>query len=171
MAIIGVARTEMELNAAGTNLLRHRATVELRVFRGYDGKMSDELKASAAVLAVDPMEGGAQAVRDAAAKVVGDVVVAAVMTVLGANAGGTVLLTVEDAGTESRIDLLAGGIAVLPGTNGAEVLFFSPDLSRLRVEYEGPMGPFVDAIPAAPYEGRKLEVQRAVGRNVSLRFQ
>ena len=171
VVVVGVARTTIEPNPAGTNVNRHRATLELRVFRGYDGKMTDELTAHAAVMAVDPMEGGAQAVRDAAAKVVGDVVVSAVITVLGTEAGASVLLTVENAGGQDCLDALTTAIRAFPPAGTVEELFVSPRRARLRIGYAGPMGAFADMLAAFTCGGRKLEVRRAVEREIVVRFK
>jgi len=168
--VIGTAVTASESQPDGSTLVRNTAEVTLRVFRGFDGKMTDVLAASAVVRSVHPHEGGEQAVRDACAKLVADTLVASVITVLGTQAPDTLILTVKGHANRSRLYSVLRTLKSSPFVGAVEEVFCSDALARYRVAYDGPMLDLVDLLTPGVYEGRPLEVEQVIQRNMILFF-
>ena len=170
VVVIGQAVTEVQGDPAGGSLIRNRATVNLRIFRGADGKMTDAFTAVAAVLSQDPLEGGEQAIRDAGAKLVGDITVATVLTVLGAQASDNVLIEIENPGSRERIAAVVAFLEAGANVASVEQLLWSESFARLQAVYPGPMSLLADSLESGTYEGARLQIRRVVGRRMELRF-
>ena len=171
VVLVGTAVTETLPPAAGANVARSRATVTVRIYRGVDGDLADAFTAVAAVSSLEAADGALQATQDACAKLVSDITVAAVLTVLGTRADERVVLTLERPGSLERVDAVIGELRVLVGSKRVEVMLRSETLARLRVDYAGPMLPFVEELTAPLYEGAELIVRHAVGREVIAFFE
>ncbi len=170
VVMLGAATTTAEPETDGTNVHICRAEVHLCVFRGFDGKMTDDLVSVATVRSANVDEGSELAVEDACEKLVGDAVVAAVLTALGTQQSDAVLLTVERPGSRTRFGALVVRIETEFYVGDVEELHYSEDIARVRVPYDGPMAHFVDVLSAYAYDGVKFEVQRAVGREMVVSF-
>jgi hypothetical protein len=169
--VVGAAVVTVEGSDAGNNVRRCRATAELRIYRGYDGKMMDSLTASAVVGSLSPEEGSDQAVRDVCAKLVNETAVSAILTVLGTQASDAVVLTLDNPGSRQRFEELVTRIEVELHLDEIEELYYSDTRARLRVRYDGPIAYLVDVLSAGRYAGKKIEPQRVVGRDMTLRFE
>jgi hypothetical protein len=170
VVIFGKADAMVQENTLDSNINRHHATVTLHVFRGLDGKKIDALQATAAVLSVNPQEGAEQAIRDACAKMVYDLTTAAVIAALGAQHSSYVQMTVEEPGSRERLDTLVNVLNIDPHVRNTEIIYFSEGLSRLKIEYSGPMSYLADYLNTYTYVGKILEIQRAIERDVTVRF-
>lgn len=168
VVVVGSVTTTHEPLSDGSNMLRNRARVVVRVVSGPDGKIRDTLTAEAAVQSVDPVEGGAQAAQDACGKMTGDCVVAVVLAMLGLEDSSRVIILVENPGSRDRVDELIRTLGGVEGTGAVETLFFSETLARLAVEYYGDMAFFADAVTGLSIGGRKIEVGRCVRREITL---
>ncbi len=169
--IVGSITTEHDPLAPDSNMLRNRAAAVLRVFSGHDGKMMDLLTSQAIVQSVEPVEGGEQAVRDACAKLVGDYIVAVVLTMLSLEDESRVLIEVENPRAEETVAQMIQVIQRVPGVHSVERLFFSETLARLAVDYDGPMADFSDYIADRMINNRKVDVTRCVKREMTISFQ
>lgn len=169
--VVGTAVVTVEGNETGDSVYRCRATVNLRVYRGYDGKMMDSLTAAAVVSSAKPEEGGDQAVRDACTKLVRETAVSAILAVLGTQASDAVVITLENPGERRFFDELVTHLEVSLNLDTIEELFFSNTRARVRVPYDGPMAYLTDLITSGTYGGKKLEPLRVVGRNMTFTFQ
>ncbi len=170
VVVVGSVTTTHEPLTSDSNMLRNRATATLRVFAGHDGKMMDLMTAQAVVQSVDLEQGGTQAVQDACAKLVGDFIVAVVLTMLSLEDEDRVLIEVERPETEERLAQLVQIIEGMRGVGHVEQLFFSETLARLAVEYQGPMADFSDYVSGRIVEGRKAEITRCVKREMRISF-
>lgn len=170
VVIIGTATTTTEQTAPGSNMLRSRATVTLRAFRGSDGKMTDSLTATAAVHGANIRESGEQAVQDACEKLTAEVVVAAALTILSTQTADAVILTVERPGSHERLNEVVKALEGMEHVSQIEELFYSDDLARLRFKYDGPMSHLVRELTSRDYAGEELRVQRVVAREMVLAF-
>ncbi len=166
--LIGSASTLHEPLSTDTNMMRHRASVVLRAFAGPDGKMTDIMTAQAAVQGVDVMDGGEQAVRDACGKLIGDSIVAVVLTMLTLEDESRVIIEVAHPETLEQVQAIVEMMRRIPGVYGVETLFFSESLARLAVEYSGAMAFFADFISGQRIAGQAIEVTRCVKREMSL---
>lgn len=171
VVIIGTAITVTEPPADGTNVHRNRSTVSVRVYRALDGDLVDAFTKVAAVSSVDPMEGAIQATNDACEKIINDITVAAVLTVLGTQPDDRVLLTVEEPQDATNTLALAETLRHELGEDKVEVILDSKALARLRIQYDGDMLPFVELLTSEEYAGRHLAIRHAVGREVVAYFR
>ncbi|MBI2431535.1 MAG: hypothetical protein HYV26_01545, partial [Candidatus Hydrogenedentes bacterium] len=171
VVILGTATTEQEAPVPGTNVVKNKASVTVRVYRALDGDLVDAFTKTAAVSSAAVTEGAIQATNDACEKLVGEVAIAAVLTVLGTAAEDTVLLLLEHPETPERVEQVTAALAQDLGPDHVAVLFQSTDTARLRIRYDGPMLPFVDKLSTADYGGKTLNVRRAVGREVTATFE
>ena len=170
VAVVGVATSTEGPEPAGGNVFANEASIDVHVLRAADGKLIEALSQEAVVHSVDPLEGGRLAIEDACAKLAADLKLYATLAALGGGDPGGVLLTVETPGGRERFDLLLAALGEASGGGEVEVLFYTDSLARVRVHYEGLMGPFMDQITTRQYAGRALEIQRAVERDVVVRF-
>ncbi len=166
VVILGTAITADEGAAGGGNMARTKATVNLRVFRGLDGKMTDDLTRVAAVYGANARESGEQAVQDACIKMSGDIVVAGILAAAGALPPDSVLLVVEKPDARDRVDGIVQTLKSAPGVSGVEDLYYSDALARLRVHYSGPIAKLVERLTA---DGA-LRVHSAIGREITVYF-
>lgn len=168
--IAGQASAAPESAPSEQDTVRNRATITLRFFRGADGKMTDDLGASASVYSLDPHEGGAQALQDAAAKLTAETVVAVVIAALGARQDDAILLTVSNPGAQERFDALVAALSEIPEVKGVQSLFYSEHIGRIRLRHEGAMSGLIRAITGQTYAGEELRVRKAVVREIELEF-
>lgn len=167
VVVIGTAITEPETTPDGFTVVRNRATVSLRVFRGADGKMVDALSAKAAVHGVELTDTGEQAVADACAKLIGDVTVACVIAVLGVRPDDYVLFILANPGARDGLQALVDAIRAFPEVSQVEELLYTPQLARYRIAYRGPMPPLVDFLRRQPCGGSKLMIKTVVAREIT----
>lgn len=168
VVITGEAKVVRESVLEGSNMLRHRASVVLRIFSGADGKMSDALSSEAVVQGVDPAESGAQAISDAAEKLVGEATVSVVLAMLERENRDRVLVSVEAAGHPGLTRELAEAMDMFPGVEGAEVLLDAPSLGRIALDYDGAMADLADYLHTLRLTEGKVDIRRVVGREMSL---
>ena len=169
--VLGEAEVSAEPSTSGQAVPGTRGKVTLRVFRARDGKCIDTLTREAVVHSANPAEGAAAAFEDACAKLTEDALVLCVMAVAGQqHARDELIITLEDPGARSRFDAFTEVLAKATGEQAPEVLFYSDRLARVRARYAGSMVPLMDALTSNAYEGLTLEVQKALQRDVTMRF-
>ncbi|MCC6144394.1 MAG: hypothetical protein IT368_11365 [Candidatus Hydrogenedentes bacterium] len=168
VVVLGTAVSHAE--PAGPDLYRNRCQLTLRFYRGLDGKMTDARSATAAVVSADTREGAIQAIEDAALKLAPDAKVATVITCLGRQQSDDVLLSIEHPGARARIAELTNLVAFMPFVTEVEELYFSEEVARFRIAYNGSMAQFVDTLLANTYQGSKVKVLRVVSRDVTVTF-
>jgi len=168
---IGTGVATPESTPVPGNVLRNVAELNFKIFRGADGRMTDAVHTRAIVESVDPNVGGELAVRDAAAKALRDISVAAVMAVLEVQAPDRILIIAESPGSEAALEKLAAHCALLPGVIEVRTLLSTPKLGRLHLDCAGTMAPLVDNLDGQAIGQRVLEVRRAVGREIVVAFK
>ncbi len=171
VVIVGSITTTHQPLSDGSNMLRNRARVAMRIVSGPDGKISDTLTAEAVVQSVDPEEGGMQAAQDACGKLTADCLVGVVLAMAGMEDESRVILRVEQPGAPDIMTVLIDLIRTIEGVSSVEQLFFAATLGRLAVEYSGTMAHFADCMAGQLLNGRKVEVARCVKREITLRFK
>ena len=171
VVILGKAVTEVGPDERSSNVLACTGKVTLRVFRADDGSFVDEIAQEARVHGVDASEGSACAIQDACEKLSRDAFLFAMLAVLGASPSDTVMITIQDPGSHSRVAALTKALTGVAGAGEIEELFYADKLARLRVKYVGPMGALVEAIAASRYDGMSAEVTHVVQRRMKLRFE
>lgn len=170
-AIVGTAMCERDPGAFGTNVSRVRASVTLRIFRGADGKMVDELVVSAAIAAEDLIAASEESIRDACVKGQGEATVATVLTVLGAVGKDRIHLMIPKPGPREYAD---GVLAVLKGEELVSDLsepFYSDKMYRVSMHYEGPMSYLVALISPGKYGDKALEINSVLSRIITAQFE
>ena len=169
--LIGVVSLERsEVPDAGTPA-RTRATLNIKVFRGHDGDLIDAFIASAAITGLDAAACREEVLEDVASKVLGDVTVATVLSVLSLQKNDEVLITLRNPGSRSRVTALTDMFQGEPEIDTIENAYYSERLARIRLGYSGSMGYLVDLIRDRDYEGWPLVIQEVVGREMNLIFE
>lgn len=169
--IVGSVTTSHEALRQETNMYRNRARAVLRVISGPDGKICDTLTAEAAVQSVDPVEGGVQAAQDACGKLVGDSVVAIVLSMLSMEDETRVIVQIERPGSEKLFQEFVDTLNGLDCIRGVEQLFYSDTLARIALEYYGDMAFINDMLSGITLGKYKVEVSRCVRREITLLFR
>ncbi len=169
VAILGHADIANAAEAGSLNLVTSTAHVTLRLFRTTDGKLADDLSSEAVIHGVDPKAGADAALQDACTKMAVDLEIAATMTVGGTRATEDILITIEQPGGEDRVKEVLKVATAFAGQD-AELLVCTQRLARIRLPYDGAMTPLLDALTGQRYSGATLETQKAIQRNVQMRF-
>ncbi len=167
VVITAQATSEHEALPTASDMSKNHARVALRVFSGPDGKMTDALGAEAVVQSADPRDGGDQAISDAAGKLVTDTTVAVVLALLGRQEKDRVLLTIEQPGNDAAVHEIAESLRKAAGVAGVEEMLVSPALARLQMDYPGAMARLADLLHALALSAGRLEVKKAVGREIT----
>lgn len=170
VVVVGTAVNSSEETSRGSNLMKTRTVVTLRVFRGVDGKMVDSLSATAVVNGADTTASGEQAVQDACDKLSGEMVVSAVLTVLSARPPDAVILVLDKPGSHERLQAVMKTIEGMQGVSGMEELAYSDALARVRFKFDGRMALLVQALTSQPFEGKDLRVRKVVAREMETEF-
>jgi hypothetical protein len=166
--VLGIVHIERgpDLDQGGT--AKTRATLDARIFRGSDGDLLEVFARSAAITGKDATACQEEAITDTATKMLGDITVTTVLSVLSTQKKDEVLITLHNPGSRSRVEALMGLLGQDTAVNSIEESFFSERLARLRVGYEGPMAYIVDQISSHSYEDWTVEVQQVIGREMNL---
>ncbi|MBX3180172.1 MAG: hypothetical protein KF886_22715 [Candidatus Hydrogenedentes bacterium] len=166
--VLGVVTVSREADQDKTGTARTVASLEARVFRGSDGDLLEVFARSAAITGNDADACREEAIGDAVTKIVGNVTVATVLSVLSSQKRDEVLITLSNPGTRDRMALLMGLMSQDPAVHSIEEAYFSERSARIRVGYDGPMSRLVDLIADKLYDGWLLEVQEVIGREMNL---
>lgn len=166
--VLGVVTVNREADQDKTGTARTVASLEARVFRGSDGDLLEVFARSAAITGNDSDACREEAIGDAVTKIVGNVTVATVLSVLSSQKRDEVLITLSNPGTRDRMALLMGLMSQDPAVHSIEEAYFSERSARIRVGYDGPMSRLVDLIADKLYDGWLLEVQEVIGREMNL---
>ncbi len=167
---VGAATVEAEDPAPGTNLRRFVLDLTLRLHRGLDGERIEVVHTRAAIHGQVLGPATRLAVEDACARVAPDLQTAVTLVALSRRASDDVLLTVEAAQTRERLAALLEAIEQQPGVGETSVLYFSPALARLRLEYAHDLIRLVDTLRGQRHQGRTVQVRRALERDLVLRL-
>jgi len=170
VVIVGIALTESLPNAFQTNVHRTRAAVSLKVFRGIDGKMMDEITARAIISGEDAVASGEEAIRDACAKVLGDTAVSVVLSVLGAQNPTHVHLVLNNPGPREQAEAVLSLLRVEPEVSAIGEPFYSAKTFRVTFEYEGQMSYLVALLSPGPYPARELIIDSVLDRVITARW-
>lgn len=168
VAVVGEVKAVTEEPRAGSNVRANRATVLLRIIRGEDARTFDVQTAEALVHSRKAAEGRAMAVSDACDKIKDPALVSVVLAVAGAKGTPYVVVTVEGLGSEEQWQALCAWAKQCPDVEEAEPLHFSGTTGRLRLKYDGPMAPLVDALTEQEYPGFYLAPRQVIERDVVL---
>lgn len=170
VVIVGTAIAQADNPDETDQLQRHRAVVQARVYRGFDGKIMEEVQAAAAVHGIDSMDTGTQAVNDACAKIADNLSITAIIAMLGKQEQDKVLIHIQNPGSQERIDQIENVLRFLPGVTQIERVFHSTARARMRVDYNGPLRFLLEAITEPLYEGEYLDTKSAIGREITVAF-
>ena len=165
-AVVGRAYIHSDFAAAGSNLLEHRAELELRIVGAGEGAYT--LRSEAKVLSGEIERGAQTALNDACAKVQGEVVPLSVLAVAQGGLGTGVLVVIRgplDADSKSAIMERLKGV---PGIGEVEVLREMPGVLKLHAPYTGEVGPLYRHLTWAPYTGFRLSAEQVVAREIRL---
>ena len=173
VVVVGEAGVSLEGTAGSGEVKRSVCRIHLRVYRVADGDMTYDLNSEAAIYSEDLDAAADQVLEDGAQKLVGDTAMAAVLAVLGQIGGATdgVTLVLEEPRTEARVATLVEALRGDPEIAGAETLFYSEDVARVRLGYRGPMSALAHLLDGAEVAGRALRVRTVIGREITARFE
>jgi len=166
--VLGVVTIAREPDQDQSGTAKTRATLEARVFRGSDGDLLEVFARSAAITGNDVAACREEAVGDVATKLLGDVTVATVLSVLGSQKRDEVLITLLNPGSRERMNLFTGLLAQDNAVHSIEESYFSERSARVRVGYDGAMSYLVDLLLDKSYDGWIIEVQEVIGREMNL---
>jgi len=169
--VLGEVVCSGDVPSSGGNVVANKATVTLRLFRGTDGRLTDAFSQEAVVRSVDISEGTRAATEDACAKLARELSTAAVLATAGEKRPQGLVFTVETPETRARFDEFLERLRSLIGEGNVDELFYTDALARVRAEYDGPLPDLLEGLTDQPYSGTKLDVTRAVGHDVILRFE
>lgn len=161
--VIGVVTVERGPDQDQAGTAKTRATLEARVFRGSDGDLLEVFARSAAITGKDAEACREEAITDVATKMLGDVTVTTVLSVLGSQKRDEVLITLLNPGTRDRMSLFTGLLAQDNAIHSVEEAYFSERSARVRLGYDGPMSYLVDLLSDKSFDGWVVEVQEAFG--------
>lgn len=167
-AVVGIVRLQREADQDQGGTAKTRATLEVRVFRGSDGDLLEVFARSAAIIGNDAEACREEAASDVADKLLGDITVTTVLSVLSSQKQDEVLITLLNPGTEERIRLLLGLLEQDPAVHSVQEAYFSERSARVRVGYDGPMSYLVDLIRDKSYDGWVIEIQEVIDREMNL---
>lgn len=170
VVLIGVVTLERSESQEGGSAGRTRASLNLKVLRGNDGDLLDVFARSAAITGLDPESCREEVLGDVAAKVIGDVTVSTVLSVLSMQKQDEVLITLQNPGSRSRLAAFTDVFQREPLIDSISESFFSERLARIRLGYAGSLAYLVDQIDRQIFEGWRLEVNEVVGRDMTLSF-
>ncbi len=170
VVIVGTAIVDTERDPEGRRIERNRARLSLRVYRGLDGKMVDEVATAAAVHSTYIRQAAEQAICDASRKALRGTVVPAVLAVLSAQSPELVLLTVHRPGNRDRMRELIETIEAIPEVRGTEELGYADALARVLIRYEGYMADLVELLAHFTYGGKKFHIEHVLERDMVVRF-
>ena len=171
VVVIGTATVTSKPDGPNAAMLRHEATLALRFYRGFDGKMVDSVGEVQAVHSADFESGPKQALRDVAARAADAVCVAATITYLSEGAFDGVLVEVDTPGPRERIDALAALLRTWPGVRAVEETAYAPEHARLDLDYTGPVIEIADLIDGCSIAGVRVRINRVVGREIQIAFR
>ena len=166
--VLGIVRVARDGNLVARGTAKTRATLNARIFRGSDGDLLEVFARSAAITGNNPEACREEAVRDTATKMIGDITVATVLSVLSTQKRDEVMITVFNPGSPSRMELFTALLDQDPAVFATEESYFSERSARIRVGYDGPMSYLVDLVGNKRYEGWTVEVQEVIGREMKL---
>jgi hypothetical protein len=167
--LAGWLRMRVEPPAPGTNLAKCRARLTVSVYTRDGEESLGEANAEVLVQSVSPREGLEQARRDVAMKLARDVFYQAALAAVRLQRADDVVIDLEGTPPERLADEVSEAVRSVWGVDEAEILVSTPALVRLRVRYDGPLDPLLDALLDTPFSGAVIDMQRVVGRRVNLR--
>ncbi len=166
VAVVGRAFHDSAPAAAGSNLLVHRAELEVRIVGAREG--AHTLRAEAKVLSGERDRGAQTALRDVGEKLREDIVPLCVLAVAQSGVRTGVLVSVRGAVDAEGRDAIVGRLTKAPGVDGVEVLRHGPDALRLEVAYTGNLGVLYRHLTWDVYDGFRLSAARVVAREMYL---
>ncbi|MBI4558537.1 MAG: hypothetical protein HY706_13220 [Candidatus Hydrogenedentes bacterium] len=169
VALVGVALATSEPEAAASNLQNNRAKVTINAVRADDEHLLDTLAAEAVVHSVDAEEGAKQAIQDATAKLLDELIATTVLAVAGREHSPDIFITIENSETSVSVQEVVRRTHECAGVRSVDELLSSPSQVRLRVKYSGGISPLVRWIVDYSYENFTLDEERVVGREITLR--
>ncbi len=166
VAVTGRVSLQSGLAAAGSNLLEHRAEMELRIVGASEGAYT--LTSDAKILSGELERGAETALQDACARIKDQVMPLTVLAAAQSEAGSGVLIAVrgsiDDAGKRAIVDRLKN----VPGVGDVEELRPAEGLVRFYAPYRGDIGPLYRHLTWEAYPGFRLSAERVVSREVRL---
>lgn len=168
VAVVGEAVAEAAPATESSNLRTSKATLKLRVLRGGDAKIVEIILSEAVIQSRDPRDAAALAMTDACAKVKRKVLVSTILGVAGAKALDNLIITIENVQNAEQWKAICSALSMQRGVSSVEELYYASGSGRVKVAYDGPIAPFVDAITAMTYGGGRLQPQRIVNRDMLL---
>lgn len=152
----------------GPGMIRHKATLALRFYRGFDGKMVESTGETQAVHGAGFESGPRQALRDVAARAADAVCVAATITYLSAGAFEGVRIEINAPGPRDRVAALAALLRTWPGVRGVDETAYTPAHARLDLDYDGPVIEIADLLDFSSIAGARVRIDRVIGREIQL---
>ena len=165
-AVTGRVSLRSGLAATGSNLLEHRAEMELRVVGATEGAYT--LKSVAKILSGELERGAVTVLQDACARIRDEVMPLTVLAAAQSEAGAGVLVAVkgnlDDAGKRAIVDRLKN----VPGVGDVEVLRPTEGVVRFFAPYRGDIGPLYRHLTWEAYPGFRLSAEQVVAREMRL---
>lgn len=170
-AAVGLLRAGARPESAGSNVYLCEATLTLRFYRGFDGKMVETLSETQRVHSPDIDAGTRQAVLDVAARAAAPARVAAVVAVLSAPRSPDFRLTVEDPGTRERMDAVGRVLGGAVGVSGLREAAFEPGRGVYIFHYEGAMTYLADLFDGRNIGGGQANIIQFYGQDMHIAFE
>jgi hypothetical protein len=168
VVITGTASVTSTPDGPGAGMLRHEATLALRFYRGFDGKMVESVGETQAVHSAGFESGPRQALHDVAARAADAVCVAATITYLSAGAFEGIRVEVSEPGPRDRITALAALLRTWPGVRAVVETAYTPAQARLDLDYAGPVIEIADLLDFTSIAGARVRIDRVIGREIQL---
>ncbi len=165
-AVVGRAFLQSGVAAAGSNLLEHRAELELRIVGAREGAYT--LKAEAKVLSGELERGAQTAMHDACAKVQDDIVPLTVLAAAQSDMGTGVLIAIMGSVDSDGRQAILERLKKVPGVGEIDELRQAPGVFKLYAPYTGDIGPLYRHLTWNEYKGFRLSAERVVAREIRL---
>ncbi len=168
-----VVAVETQLSAtkpqgAGSQVLRARAQVRVRIVGTADGRLHDSSQGEAEIDTADSASGHGFALVDAIYKV-RDHAIAGAILASESETGQHVRLTLEGVGDFVAAERFAELLRGTEGVGEANVISVRGGSALLQLTYAGRMGPLVERLTAGGPGFPKLDVVKVVGTEMLLR--
>ena len=166
IAVIGKSAVTFDAPPGGSNVLKANARISLRVFELSSAKMVESLVAEASVNGVSPKDAAAQAMRDAATKLVNDVLIAGVLATTSRPPYDGIDMIAYRLNSNEELSKLVDSLKNWPGVGSVDTVHYSRLASRIQFRYSGPIAEFSDWLGTNEFDGFYLRPQMVVGNEM-----
>jgi hypothetical protein len=171
IVIVGNASVSSEVRPQTSELRPYRAEMSLSIVRAGDATILAELTAEAVVFSIDPMEGAAQAIRDACAKLREPLTVETVLGSLTRTPSEHIVLSVRGDGIRSKLPEIRGRLENHENVEQVEILSVTENAAWFRVVGSVPVKQLTETATRGAYSDFRLKLQAILDKDILLALE